>query len=70
VSVTNKEVINIYLNTNPKAVKFYNILSTFLNILQEPFKGVPAIKSNAKLINKAIKSCIDLELFITQSGRI
>ena len=45
------------------------MLSAFLNILQKLFKGVLVIKSNIKLINKAIKSFIDLELLITTASQ-
>ena len=65
VPITSKEVIDIYFNTNPKAIKFRNILPAFLNILQELFKGVLVIGSNTRLINKVIKSYIDPELLIT-----
>ena len=68
--IASKEVIDIYFNTNPKAIKFYNTLPAFLNILQELFKGVLAIGSNARLINKAIKSYIDPELLITAALQV
>ena len=63
--VTSKEVIDVYFKANPKAIKFYNILHTFLNIPWELFKGVLVIGSNARSINKAIKGFIDPELLIT-----
>ena len=66
--VASKEVIDIYFNANPKAAKFCNTPPTFLNILQELFKGVLATGSNTRLINKAIKSCIDLELLVTAAS--
>ena len=62
VPVASKEVIETYFKAHPKAIKFRNILPAFLNLLQELFEGVLAIGSYARLINKAIKSCIDPEL--------
>ena len=69
VPVASKEVIDIYFNTNPKATKFCNTPPAFLNILQELFKGVLVIGSNARSINKAIKSYIDLELLATAASQ-
>jgi len=62
VPITSKEVIEAYFKAHPKAIKFHNTPPTFLNLLQELFKGVLAIGSHAKSINKAIKSCIDPKL--------
>jgi len=62
--------MDIYFNANPKAIKFYNMLPTFLNILQELFKGVLAIGSNVRSINKVIKSYIDPELLITAASQV
>ena len=70
VPVASKEVIDIYFNANPKAVKFYNMLPAFLNILQELFEGVLAIGSNIRSINKVIKSYIDLELLVTAASQV
>ena len=64
VPITSKEVIEAYFKAHPKAIKFYNIPSTFLNLLQELFKGVLVIGSYIKLINKVIKSCIDPKLLL------
>ena len=63
--IASEEVIDVYFNANPEAVKFCNTPPAFLNILQELFKGVLATESNIKSINKAIESCIDLELLAT-----
>ena len=51
-----------YFKANPAAKKFCNMLPTFLNLLQELFNGILAIGNYIKLINKAIKNCIDPEL--------
>ena len=62
--ITSKEVIEAYFKVFPKAIKFYNTLPTFLNLLQELFKGVLVIGSYIKLINEVIKSCIDPKLLL------
>ena len=59
ILIANKEVIETYFKANPKAKKFYNILPTFLNLLEELFKGILITGDYAKLINKAIKNYID-----------
>ena len=70
VPVTSKEVIDIYFNANPKAVKFRNTPPTFLNILQELFEGVLATGSNIRSINKVIKGYIDPELLATAASQV
>ena len=65
--IASEEVINVYFNANPEAVKFCNTPLAFLNILQELFKGVLAIGSNARLINEAIKGFINPELLATMA---
>ncbi|XTI87792.1 hypothetical protein V2W45_1236695, partial [Cenococcum geophilum] len=62
VPITSKEVIKAYFIAHSKAIKFYNILPNFLNLLQELFKGVLAIGSYIRSINEVIKSCIDFKL--------
>ena len=68
--ITSKEVIDVYFEANPKAIKFRNTPPTFLNILQELFKGVLAIGSNIRSIDEAIKSCIDPELLVTMASQV
>ncbi|XTI86852.1 hypothetical protein V2W45_1189487, partial [Cenococcum geophilum] len=59
VPIASKEVIEAYFKANPKAKKFYNIPPTFLNLLEELFKGILATGDYIRLINKAIKNYID-----------
>ena len=59
VPVASKEVIEAYFKANPKAEKFRNIPPTFLNLLEELFKGILAVGDYTRLINKAIKNYID-----------
>ena len=64
VPITSKEVMEVYFKAYLEAIKFCNVSPAFLSLLQELFKGVLAIGSYIKLINKLIKSCIDSKLLL------
>ena len=69
VPIASKEVIETYFKAHPKAVKFCNIPPTFLNLLQELFKGVLVIGSYTRLINEVIKSYIDPKLLLATASQ-
>ena len=59
-----------YFEANPNAVKFCNAPPAFLNLLQELFNGFLVIGSNVRLINKAIKSCIDPKILAATASQV
>ena len=69
VPIASKEVIETYFKANSKAEKFYNIPPTFLNLLEELFNKILAIGDYVKLINKAIKNCIDPALLLVVASQ-
>ena len=62
--VASEKVIKAYFKANPAAEKFCYMPPAFLNLLQELFNRILAIGNYIRLINKTIKSCIDLELLL------
>jgi len=62
-----KEVIKTYFKANPNTLKYYNTLSTFLDLLKQLFNRVLATGNYIRIINKVIKSCIDPKLLITNA---
>ena len=58
-----------YFKANFNAIKFRHTPLTFLNLLQELFNKFFIIESNAKSINKAIKSCINPKIFIATASQ-
>jgi hypothetical protein len=64
VPITSKKVIETYFKANPTAKKFYNTLSTFLDLMQELFNRVLVIGGYIRSINKAIKSSTNPELLL------
>ena len=64
VSIIDKEVIKNYFKANLNALKYYNILPTFLDLLKRLFNRVLVTGNYIRLINKIIKNYIDLELLI------
>ena len=70
VPIASREVIEAYFKANPTTKKFYNILPTFLDLIQELFNGVLIMGSYIKSINKVIKSLIDPKLLLVAALQV
>jgi len=58
-----------YFKANPNALKYCNAPPAFLDLLKRLFNGVLATGDYARIINKAIKSCIDPKLLAADASQ-